>query len=110
MTLPNSNVLMGKRLKQLRKDKKITQAELAKNINSSLRMVSAIETAHCNATVQFIKQISLFFGVSTDYILNGSIPISNQDLKLIDMIHHDSNLSSKLIALLNSKEQINCIS
>lgn len=104
-----SNILMGQRLKALRKSRKITQTELAKNIGTSLRMVSAIETAECNATVQFIKNMSTFFGVSTDYILDGKLSISTEDLKMIDMIKHDPKLLSALTNILQSREEINQI-
>ncbi len=60
---------IGKRIKELRTEKNISQAELAKAIGASQRAVSYWEcgTAEPNASV--ILALAVYFDVSADYLV-----------------------------------------
>lgn len=57
------------RLKQLRKQNKLTQIELAKIFNITQTALSRLETGETVATEEIIVKSSIFFNVSTDYLL-----------------------------------------
>lgn len=55
---------------KLRKDKKITQAEFAKELNYSDKAVSKWERAESVPDITVLKQVSDFFGITVDYLLH----------------------------------------
>lgn len=59
----------GERLKELRKEKKLTQKELAKNLDSAQSAIFYWESNKQEPTISALKKICLFFGVSADYLL-----------------------------------------
>lgn len=65
------NIIMdfGIRLKELRKERKVTQAELAKALGCSQSMVAQWETHRNKPTEDFIVKTAKFFDVSADYLL-----------------------------------------
>ena len=65
----------GERLKQLRKERGLTQTELAKLIGSSKALVSKYETNQSQPPYEILIQIAYVFNVSTDYLLG----IANRD-------------------------------
>lgn len=60
---------IGKFLKELRKEKGITQEEFAEMLNVSGRTVSRWETGAATPDVKYVISMSKFFGVTTDQIL-----------------------------------------
>lgn len=60
------------RIKQLREEKGISQLEFAKKINLTQQSVSAYEKGIREPSLDILKTIADFFGVSTDYILSKS--------------------------------------
>lgn len=67
----NKNQL-GRRLKKLRKNKKLTQKELANYINVSATSIGAYETGIRTPRSEKIKKLAEFFNVSSDYLLGNS--------------------------------------
>lgn len=61
--------MFGKRLKTLRKDFKLTQAQLGKNLNLSQRTISGYENGLRFPDEQILNLIADFFDVSVDYLL-----------------------------------------
>lgn len=59
----------AKRLLELRKEKGISQAALAKELNISKSVVHYWETNQSEITAPNIVLLSKFFDVSTDYLL-----------------------------------------
>ena len=59
----------GIRIKDLRRERKITQTELAKALGCSQSMVAQWEAHKNKPTEDFIVKTANFFGVSTDYLL-----------------------------------------
>lgn len=66
--------ILGDRLKSLRKDKKLTQSELAKRLNEKYAlnidraMISKWEIGYQTPTISTLSCIKDFFNVSLDYI------------------------------------------
>ena len=61
--------MLGKRLKDLRKENDITQEELAKFIGVTTSMVGMYETDARKPSYEVLLKISKHFNVSTDYLL-----------------------------------------
>ena len=59
----------GYRLKELRKSKKLTQAQVANHLNLSKATISGYENNLKTPSVEVLIQLSLLYGVSTDYLL-----------------------------------------
>ena len=57
------------RLKQLRKQKKLTQEELAVIAKVSSKTIRRVEGGEYNFGVESAKRLAGFFGVSIDYLL-----------------------------------------
>lgn len=55
---------------KLRKEKKLTQAEFASKINYSDKAISKWERGESVPDIIVLKQISDFFGITVDYLLN----------------------------------------
>lgn len=57
------------RLKQLRKDRHITQKAMAELLGKTERHYQAIEAGKINVSATVLITLSAYFGVSTDYLL-----------------------------------------
>lgn len=57
------------RLKQLRKEKKLTQAALAKELTYGATAISNYESGHNQPSISDLKKIASIFNVSTDYLV-----------------------------------------
>jgi len=108
---------LGNRIQQLRKDKKITQATLSKQIDISLPQLVRYETKGVQPTAQTLKMIANVFGVSIDYIVNGKLDEKAKnaikDAKLLQqfqavegMSDEDKNVVTRLIDAFITKKQI----
>lgn len=62
----------SERLKELRTEKGLSQAQLAKELNVSQRSISSWETGFREPDFQMLVLLSKFFGVTTDYLLGVS--------------------------------------
>jgi transcriptional regulator with XRE-family HTH domain len=72
----------GYRLRALRKQKKLTQTQVASRLNLSKTTISGYENNIKTPSVDTLIQLSSLYGVSTDYLLG----IENRPLLLIDGI------------------------
>ena len=61
---------IAKNIINLRKEKKLTQAEFAEKLNYSDKAVSKWERAESVPDVTVLKQIADLFGTTVDYLLN----------------------------------------
>jgi transcriptional regulator with XRE-family HTH domain len=61
---------LGQKIKYLRKEKNITQEELAKNLNVIRGTLSNWEIDKATPDIQTCKNIASFFGVSLDVLLD----------------------------------------
>lgn len=63
------NLSLGEKIKNLREDHNLTQAELGKALNITQRKISYMENNRYEPSVQDIIELCLFFKVSADYLL-----------------------------------------
>jgi transcriptional regulator with XRE-family HTH domain len=61
--------LLGKRIKELREEKGITQLSLAKAVNLSQQTIGHYEVGRANPDPGTLNKIADFFGVSIDYLM-----------------------------------------
>lgn len=66
------NVIFAERLKNLRKEKGLSQAELAKVLNLTQRKISYLETGQFEPDLTILWEISSYFEVSCDYLIGKS--------------------------------------
>lgn len=59
----------GYRLRELRTEKKLTQTLVAKHLNLSKATISGYENNIKTPSIEVLVQLSLLYGVSTDYLL-----------------------------------------
>lgn len=61
--------VFAERLLELRKERDISQAKLARSVGVSCSLICYWETDRAEPTANNIVRIADFFGVSTDYLL-----------------------------------------
>ena len=76
----------GKKLKQLRCRKGMTQQELSEILNLSPQHLSKLERGSKNPTLQLIVFLSQYFRVSSEYLLGIPTYESEEKIKQIDAI------------------------
>ena len=62
---------IGKRIKELRKQRELTQLKLAEQLNITDNFLAKIEGGSKNPSIDLFIQMSEFFGVSLDYLILG---------------------------------------
>ena len=62
----------GKRIAKLRKEKGLTQKQLAEQLNISTSNLGKLERGLQGVSIDLLIEIGFFFSVSTDYLLIGS--------------------------------------
>ncbi|MBR2640358.1 MAG: helix-turn-helix transcriptional regulator [Oscillospiraceae bacterium] len=60
---------LGEKVKAFREDLDLNQTELGKAVNMTQRKISYIECGKYEPSVEDIKSLCNFFGVSADYLL-----------------------------------------
>lgn len=80
--------MIGERIKELRKSKKMSQSELGKFIGVSQTTVTAWENGRAEPSSSYVAKLATFFNVSTDYLL-GRDP-REDDLKTADLADDDT--------------------
>ena len=63
------NILFSERLVQLRKEKGLTQLELAKVLNTTQRRISYMESNKVEPDLSTLVLLSKYFEVSIDYLI-----------------------------------------
>ena len=103
---------ISERIKALRKEKGLTQSQLAEQLNITDKAVSKWEVGEANPDITLLAKMAQIFGVSTDYLLTGIAPeekiiikspkemlfetddpkflesISENDLDIVEMYEH----------------------
>jgi transcriptional regulator with XRE-family HTH domain len=91
-------LVFGERIKNLRKERKWQQAELAEKINADARQISRYEKGKINPSVETLVRISQVFGVSIDYLLIESAPrepFQFDDKELLKYLEDIQNLDDE---------------
>ena len=68
---------MGQIIRRLRKERNLTQEELAQQLNVTFQAISRWENGTALPDAQNILQISKLFNVTTDYLLNDDYESDN---------------------------------
>lgn len=63
---------VGRRLKELRQQNKLTQSQLAETVGCSDGFVSQVERGICNPSLEFLVQLSTLYHLPIDHLLLGS--------------------------------------
>ena len=61
--------MYGKRIRELRIEKGMTQAKLAEELNTTQKCISKYETEALDLSTAFIIQICKYFEITADYLL-----------------------------------------
>ena len=69
-----NNKEMGQRIKQCRKAKKLTQEQLAENIDVSAHYLYEIERGSKSVSLQILAEIATTLQTSLDYLVLGTTP------------------------------------
>lgn len=77
-------VIFGKRLKELRKERQMTQQELADIIGVTKVSISGYESGNRFPSIDRITDLAYYFEVTTDYLLGRDVEIENSKVKLCD--------------------------
>lgn len=57
------------RIRDLREDRDLTQAEVAKVLQTTQQQYSKIETGRADISGEKLKRLAVFYNISADYIL-----------------------------------------
>lgn len=92
---------IGIKIKELRKQKGITQTELSKVLGVGKTTISNYETGYSTPDSLIIQRLSEFFNVSTDFLIKNSEQIScNQSTinkKMLDISDLDEDSIKELL-------------
>lgn len=94
--------MFQERLKQLRKDKKVTQVQLATHLGYFHSAVVKWEKGECEPSFDILVKIADYFGVTLDYLLgrNEIAPLTETQQALFDKIQNFSDDQIKTLLSL----------
>lgn len=80
--------MIGEKIKQLRKDKKMSISELAEKANVAKSYLSSIErNLQTNPSIQFIEKISSVLGVSVNELINDeTVEVDSLDTEWLQIV------------------------
>lgn len=96
---------IGSRITELRKQKKWSQADLARAVNASRDIIGKYERNENAPSIEMAQKIADVFGVTIDYLLGKSAiaKYSQQDIKRLEDIEKlDSETKSKLYFVIDT--------
>lgn len=94
----------GKRIQQLRKERELTQEQLAEKLNVSQNTIAKIESGLRRPSIDFLLEISEFFKVSTNYLVFG-VHAEDEKLKK-DIDETIKKIDQTIEKLLEKKEEL----
>ena len=62
---------LGKRIRQIRRDKGISQVDLAKSIETAQPNITRLENGTINPTIYFLSEVCTALGITLDELLKG---------------------------------------
>jgi transcriptional regulator with XRE-family HTH domain len=96
---------IGNKITELRKQKKWSQAELAKAVNASRDIIGKYERKENAPSIEMAHKIADVFGVTIDYLLGKSTfaKYNQNDIKRLEDIEKlDSDTKSKLYFVIDT--------
>lgn len=92
--------MIAERIKLLREQRSMTQADLAKQLGITRSSVNAWEMGISVPSTQYVVELAIFFHVSTDFILGVE---STASLPLSGLTEKDIHLLYQIISHLRDK-------
>lgn len=100
--------MIGNTIRELRKNKKMSQSELGKFVGVSQTTVTAWETGRAEPSSTYVSKLADLFNVSTDYLLGRSDKEKKPYYELTDKEKKDIALQAeKLMEGIESGENLN---
>lgn len=110
--------LFGDILKKLRKEHNLTQEDIANMFNVTKNAVYSWEVGKSQPSIEIIKQLAQYFGVTIDYLLNFTQEDADNmkklkvalkeagmwDYDMDDMSKEDFEKAMKIVAMLKEKK------
>ena len=106
---------IGERIREIRKEKRISQTELAKKMDISTQVMYGIEKNISNPTPEHLIKLSHFLEKSTDYLLTGKEEankikieentISTTEKEIIQLVRNDLDIKKTLVQILETKKK-----
>ena len=87
----------GKRIAKLRKERGLTQDQLAEKLNISTSNLGKLERGLQGVSIDLLIEIGFFFNVSTDYIL------FEEEIQRQEVIADIDSVIAKMVALKQKK-------
>lgn len=99
---------IGDRLKNLRKENKLTQKDMAEKLGIHPNTISMYEKGNRNIPSTVIKKISDTFNVSTDYLLRGEEKNGKQEFSSLDesLLNDENYLNLTLKNMLKDSQMV----
>lgn len=105
--------LLGKRIKEVRRQQHITQAQLAELSDLSVSYISHIETAYKHPSLESLIRISDSLKITVDELLNGNQlynPTEYQtdiDILMADCSHNEKRFIFEIISAAKNSLRLN---
>lgn len=80
-----SNEEIGNRIREIRKERNLTQEQLAELADISVDFLSLVETGRNSMKVQILARIATVLNISADYLIYGNAPYK-ENAKINSMI------------------------
>ena len=89
---------IGEKINQLRKEKGMTQKELASELNVTDKAISRWESGQGNPDLELIPKIASIFNVTTDFLLKDDEIVAKEEVEKIEEIieKQDINISNNI--------------
>lgn len=103
------NVQIGKNIAALRKKQKMTQEELAEELNISIKHCSSVERGKSCLSLEKLISVCNIFDVSLDYLVGGRDSSSSRSVPhfIVEMFHNASGETREnLISLMKAAQQL----
>lgn len=92
---------MGDRIRECRKQKKLSQADLAEKIGVSDNTISNMETGNNNVKLENIEKVADFFKVSLDYLVKGMGQAPTDDIFVDRYLQLSAEDKKKMLSVMN---------
>lgn len=97
-----TNIEVGARIENTRKKRRFTREQLAEYADISVTFLSDIEKGRKSMTINTLRRIAAALNVTTDYIVNGSDPFSENaelNIMLASLSPYRRQQAEKLLAV-----------
>lgn len=98
--------MIGQRIRDLRKQKKMSQSELAKIIGVTQTTITAWETGKAEPSSSAVANLADYFGVTTDYLLGRPEKKKEKDSNSVDLADKKALLTYQGIPLSDEDREI----